>query len=67
MWKVYRNLGNEFTCANSVMGPFMATTLLTAFDKMGISYLVATNVRWLSYLADKGIRYVHYYAHRVRR
>ena len=65
------NLGSGFTCADSMMGPFMAitrtTTPLTAFDERRITYLAATNARWLPYLADKGIQYVHYSTHSVRR
>ena len=70
-WRAYRDLGSRFTYADSAMSPFIATagttTPLTAFDKRGITYLVATNVGWLPYLADEGVRYVHYSAHRVRR
>lgn len=54
-----------------VMDHFMATTRTTtpliAFDKRGITYLVATNVGWLPNLVDKGILYVHYFARRMRR
>ena len=70
-WRVYKNMGNRFTCADLVMDLFMATagttTPLIAFDEKGITYLAATNARWLSSLADKGIHYVHYSTHRVRR
>ena len=70
-WKAYINLGIGFTCADSVMGPFIditgTTTSLTAFDERGITYLAATNAGWLPYLTDEGIRFVHYSANRVRR
>ena len=70
-WRAYKNLGTSFTCADSVMGPFIdtarTTTLLTAFDERGITYLVATNVEWLPYLTDEGIHFIHYSASRVRR
>ena len=70
-WRAYKNLGIGYTCANAVMGPFTnttwTTTLLTAFDERGITYLAATNAGWLPYLADEGIRFVHYFANRVRR
>ena len=50
-WRAYKNLGNGFTCADSIMGPFTnttgTTTTLTAFDERGITYLAATNARWL--------------------
>ena len=62
-WRAYRDLSSRFTCADSAMGSFMATTgtttLLIAFDERGITYLAATNVGWLPYLADEGIHYVH--------
>ena len=65
------NLGMGYTCADSVMGPFVdtveTTTPLTGFEERRITYLVATNARWLPYLADEGIRFVHYPANRVRR
>ena len=36
-WRVYKNLGIGFTCANLIMGPFTntggTTTPLTAFDE----------------------------------
>ena len=70
-WRAYRNLGTGYTCADSVMGPFVdttgTTTPLTGFEERGITYLVATNAGWLPYLADKGIRFVHYPANRVRK
>ena len=43
------------------------TTPLVSFDKIGITYLAATNTGWLPYFADKGIRIVHYPTNRVRR
>ena len=47
--KAYRNLVNGLTCADSVMSPFIdtvgTTTLLTAFNERGITYLAATNAR----------------------
>ncbi|KAL0010851.1 hypothetical protein SO802_005959 [Lithocarpus litseifolius] len=56
-WRAFRNLGNGFTCADLVMGPFLATagttTPLTGFDERGITYLAATNAGWLPYLAHK--------------
>ena len=56
---------------NSVMGPFTdtvgTTTLLTAFDERGITYLVAINAGWMPYLADEGVWFVHYLANKVRR
>ena len=70
-WRAYRDLGNGFTCADLVMGPFMAIagtiTSLTTFAKRGITYLVATNVGWLPYLVNEGVHYVHYFVNRVRR
>ena len=70
-WRAYRNLGNDYTCADSVMGSFVdtvgTTTPLVYFDETGITYLTATNAGWLPYLADEGIRFVHYPANRVRR
>ena len=63
-WRAYRNLGVNYTCIDSAMGLFAdivgTTTFLVGFDKIGITYLVATNAGWLPYLADKGIRFVHY-------
>ena len=59
-WKVYRNLGTSYTCADSIMGPFVDTartiTQLTGFEERGITYLAATNTGWLPYLADEGVR-----------
>ena len=70
-WRAYINLGIVFTCADSVMGPFIDTTgtaiSLTAFDERGITYLAATNTGWLPYLTDEGICFVHYSANSVRR
>ena len=70
-WRAYRNLGSGYTCADLVMGYFVdaagTTTLLTAFDERGITYLAATNAGWLSYLVDEGVRFVHYFANKVRR
>ena len=70
-WRAYRNLGADYTCADSVMGSFVdtvgTTTPLVSFDETGITYLAATNAGWLPYLADKGIRFVHYPTNRVRR
>ena len=70
-WRVYRNLGMGYTCANSIMSLFVdisgTTTPLIDFEETGITYLVATNTGWLPYLADKGIRFVHYPANKVRR
>ena len=70
-WRAYMNLGTGYTCADSVMGPFVdttgTTTPLTGFKERGITYLAATNAGWLPYLADKGIRFVHYPANRVRK
>ena len=60
-----------YTCADSVMGPFVdtvgTTTPLTGFKERGITQLVATNAEWLPYLANKGVRFVHYPANMVRR
>lgn len=46
-WRANRNLVTGYTCADLVMGPFTdmvgTTTLLTAFDERGITYLAATN------------------------
>lgn len=46
-WRAYKNLGNRYTCDDFMIGPFMAivgmTTLLVAYDKRSIIYLVATN------------------------
>ena len=70
-WRAYRNLGSGYTCADLFMGYFVdaagTTTLLTAFDERGITYLAATNAGWLSYLVDEGVRFVHYFANKVRR
>ena len=48
-WRAYRNLGTGYTCADSVMGPFVdavgTTTPLVGFDETGITYLAATNAR----------------------
>ena len=70
-WRAYRNLGADYTCANSIMGLFVdtirITTPLVSFDETGITYVAATNAGWLPYLADEGIRFVHYLANRVRR
>ena len=53
------------------MDPFIdtpgTTTLLTAFDERGITYLATTNAGWLPYLTDKGIHFVHYFTNKVRR
>lgn len=65
------NLGNGFTCANLVIGPFAdtagITTPLTTFNERGITYLAATNDGCLSYLADEGILFMHYSTNRVKR
>ena len=70
-WRAYRNLGTDYTCADSVMGSFVdtvgTTTPLVSFDETGITYLAATNAGWLPYLAEEGIRFVHYLANWVRR
>ena len=70
-WRAYRNLGTGYTCADSVMGPFVdtagTTNPLTGFEERGITYLAATNARWLPYLANEGVRFVHYPANKVRR
>ena len=70
-WRAYRNLGTGYTCADSVMGPFVdtagTTNPLTDFEERGITYLAATNARWLPYLANEGVRFVHYPANKVRR
>ena len=70
-WKAYINLGIGFTCADSVMGPFLdttgTTTPLIVFDERGVTYLAATNTGWLPYLTDEGICFVHYSTNRVRR
>ena len=46
-WRACRNLGMDYTCANSAMGPFVdiarTTTPLIGFDERGITYLAATN------------------------
>ena len=38
-WRAYRNLGTGYTCADSVMGPFVdvvgTTTPLVGFDELG--------------------------------
>ena len=70
-WRAYRHLGAGYTCADSIMDPFVdiveTTTSLTDFEERGITYLAATNAGWLPYLANKGIRFVHYPANWVRR
>ena len=70
-WRAYRHLGAGYTCADSIMDPFVdtveTTTLLTNFEERGITYLAATNAGWLPYLANKGIRFVHYPANWVKR
>ena len=70
-WRAYRNLGADYTYADSAMGSFVdtigTTTPLVSFDETRITYLAATNAGWLPYLADEGIRFVHYPANRVRR
>ena len=70
-WRAYRNLGVDYTCADSAMGSFIdtigTTTPLVSFDETGITYLAVTNARWLPYLANEGIRFVHYPANQVRR
>ena len=69
--ETYKNLGVDYTCADSAMGSFVdtigTTSLLVSFDETGITYLAATNAGWLPYLAEEGIRFVHYPANRVRR
>jgi len=64
-------LGAGYTCADSVMVPFVniagTTAPLTSFEERGITYLAATNTEWLPYLADEGLRFVHYPTNRVRR
>ena len=59
-WTAYRNLGTDYTCADSVMGSFVdtvgTTTPLVSFDETEITYLVATNAGWLPYLVDEGLR-----------
>ena len=69
-WRAYRYLSSGFTCVDSTISFFMATTgtttPLTAFDGRGITSLAATNAKWLPYLADKGICYVHYSTNRVK-
>ena len=58
-WRAYRNLGTGFTCADSMMGPFVdtvgTTTPLTSFKERGITYLAATNAEGLPYLANEGV------------
>ena len=58
-WRAYRNLGTSYTCVDLIMGLFAdtvgTTTLLTALDKRGITYLATTNAGWLPYLVDEGI------------
>ena len=70
-WRAYRSLGTSYTCADSIIGPFVepagTTTPLTGFDERSITYLVATNAGWLPYLANKGVRFIHYSTDRVRR
>ena len=70
-WKAYRNLGTGYTCADSLMGPFVdivgTTAPLTGFEERAITYLVATNAGWLPYLADEDVRFVNYPTNRVRR
>ena len=73
-WRAYRNLGTGYTCADSVMDPFIdiarTTTPLTGFKERGITYLpnlAATNVGWLPNLADKGIRFMYYPTNKMRR
>ena len=48
-WRAYRNLGMGYTCADSLMGPFVdttgTTTPLIGFEERGIIYLAATNIR----------------------
>ena len=67
----YRSLGTGFTCADSMMGPFVdtagTTTPSISFDERGITYLAATNDGWLPYLVDEGVGFVHYSANKVRR
>ena len=67
----YRSLGTGFTCADSMMGPFVdtagTTTPSISFDERGITYLAATNDGWLPYLVDEGVGFVHYSAYKVRR
>ena len=70
-WRDYRHLSTSYTCMDSAMGSFVntigTTTPLAGFDKIGITYLAATNAGWLPYLADEGVRFVHYPVNRVRR
>lgn len=61
-WRACKSFSVGYTCANSVMGPFMGTTGTTAYEERGVTYLAAINARWLPYLADKGVQYVHYFA-----
>ena len=69
--RAYRNLGNGFTYADSVKGPFIdiagTTTSLTAFDERKITYMAATNTGWLPYLTNESICFIHYSANRVKR
>ena len=55
-WRACRDFSVGYTCANSVMGPFIGiagtTTPLVAYDQRGITYLAATNAGWLPFLAD---------------
>ena len=48
-WRAYRNLGTGYTCADSLMDPFVdtvgTTTPLIGFEERGITYLAATNIR----------------------
>lgn len=47
-FRACRNFSAGYTCANSMMRPFMGTagmiTPLVAYDEKGITYLAATNV-----------------------
>ena len=58
-WIACRDFNVSYTCADSVMGPFIGTagmtTPLVAYDERGITYLAATNVGWLPYLADERV------------
>ena len=46
-WRTYRNLGADYTCADSAMVSFVdtigTTTPLVSFDETRITYLAATN------------------------
>ena len=46
-WSAYRNLGVDYTYADSAMGSFVdtigTTTPLVSFDETGITYFAATN------------------------